>query len=285
MPEGDTLHKVAAFMRPRMLQTLVTQASAARNRMPIVHGRRITDVRAVGKHLLIDLTAVQRGDDEAGVWHLRVHLGMHGSWHVYAVGERWQRPDWQASVSLTTSAQDVFVCFNADDVELIAARALQTTSAVSRLGPNLLGTTCDIGAIVSRVRTRAPSAPWVDILLDQSIAAGLGNVYKSELLFLFGLHPLTPESAVDDDVVTHIFERGRQLMQQNLGGWPRTTTYDRRSNPRGLGVLGPRLFVYLRKGEPCLSCAGVIERALMGRLRRSTYFCPSCQPPVSSPRH
>lgn len=277
MPEGDTLHKVAAFMRPRMLHTRCVEAHAARARLPILHQRCIIDVRAHGKHLLIDLAPTDSGYEPSHVWHLRVHLGMHGSWHAYRRGEAWQRPAWQASVSLTTSAQDVFVCFNADDVELISADALQSKSPVGRLGPNLLGEHCDISAIVTRVSQRAASTPLVDTLLDQSVAAGLGNVYKSELLYLFGLYPLTQAHDVSDSVLTEIFARGRALMQQNLGGWPRTTTYDRRTNPSGRGVRGPRLFVYLRKGEPCLGCGTAIVRALMGRTRRSTYFCPNCQ--------
>jgi endonuclease-8 len=278
MPEGDTLHKVAAFMRPRMLHTRCIQAHAAQQRLPILQQRCITDVRAVGKHLLIDLAPAPSGYDAAELWHLRVHLGMHGSWHAYRCDEPWQRPKWQASVSLTTSAQEVFVCFNADDVELISGAALQTKSPIARLGPNLLGETCDVDAIVAQTRRRAPSTPLVDTLLDQSVAAGLGNVYKSELLFIFGLHPLTASQSITDAVMGEIFRRGRALMQQNLGGWPRTTTYDPRLNPPGRMAKKPRLFVYLRKAEPCLRCATPIQRALMGRNRRSTYWCPSCQP-------
>jgi endonuclease-8 len=115
----------------------------------------------------------------------------------------------------------------------------------------------------------------VDILLDQGIAAGLGNVYKSELLFLYGLAPTTPLSDMSDAALREIFGRGRSLLQANLGGWPRTTTHDPRLEDAG---NPPRLYVYGRAGEPCLRCQTRIVRTACGKHRRGTYACPTCQP-------
>lgn len=279
MPEGDTLHKVAGFMQPRMRDTTCVQAHAARSPMPLLQNRRIADVCAVGKHLIISFAERSGQPRQAHpVWHLRVHLGMTGSWHAYGYDEAWQRPRHRASVCLVTSMQAVFVCFDADDVELVQGDGLLPHSPVGRLGPDLLGETCEMPRIVARLRRKKASTPLVDTLLDQSVAAGLGNVYKSELLFLFGLHPTTCAGDITDAAWTDIYTRGRQLMLQNLGGWPRTTTYDRSQDPAGLGMTGPRLYVYRRRAEPCLTCGTPIARALMGRMLRSTYWCPACQP-------
>jgi endonuclease-8 len=103
----------------------------------------------------------------------------------------------------------------------------------------------------------------------------LGNVYKSELLFLHNLAPLTPVAAVSDAALHAIFTQGRALLQANLGGWPRTTTHDRRL---GDGGDVPRLYVYGRAGQPCLRCGTHVTRAYLGKHRRSTYACPTCQP-------
>jgi endonuclease-8 len=179
---------------------------------------------------------------------------------------------------VTTSAGQRFVCFNAQDVELLRPDEVLTTSPISRLGPDLLATDCDFEAIVRRARRRCNAAPMVDTLLDQTVAAGFGNVYKSELLFLFGLYPGRLTETVDDTLIKAIYARGRDLLQQNLGGWSRTTTFDPRPTAALRAGNGPRLYVYRRRAAPCLHCQAPISRALMGKHQRSTYWCPVCQP-------
>lgn len=276
MPEGDTLYKIAAYMQPRAKGARLVEAKIAKVRMQDLEGREITDLVARGKHLLISLSP----QDDLG-WILRVHLGMHGSWHVYRTGEAWSRPAYQASIALTLSTQQVFVCFNAEDAECLRPHeAGRSRSIVAHLGPDLLAPTCDFDEIVRRVRGRPGPLVMVDVLLKQSLAAGLGNVYKNDLLFLFGLHPLTPAGAVETPYLIEIFQLGRTLLQQNLGGWPRTTTYDR--SRLGLVRTRPRLHIYGRRDLGCLSCKGPIEKAILGLTRRLTYWCPSCQAAKSS---
>ena len=265
MPEGDTLHKVATFMHPLMAGNILQRAEAAHTRLPQLEGEVVREVTAVGKHLLVCLQS----------WVVRVHLGMYGAWHHYQVGERWRKPSRQASVVLTLGDQ-IFVCFNADDVECLRPHEVQS-SEVGRLGPDLLSPSLDddgMQEIVRRSQHQAPLTPLVDILLNQRIAAGLGNVYKSELLFIKRLHPLTPVVALSSQALLALWELAREQMRANTGGWRRTTTYDRRSGVQ----LRQRLFVYGRMGKPCVRCPSqVIARDYLGKHRRSTYFCPACQ--------
>jgi endonuclease-8 len=112
------------------------------------------------------------------------------------------------------------------------------------------------------------------VLLDQSIAAGIGNVYRSEVLFLGGVHPKAPLASLSDRTVERLFRRARALMQANLGPGRRVTV------PRR-GPGAPRLWVYKRRHRPCLRCGSTIERLALGDEARAVYFCPSCQPLAS----
>ena len=267
MPEGDTIHKIANFMRPRLLGCTVEQVEVAGTRMSELQARTVVRVEAVGKHLLIALSP------EDGGWVLRTHLGMQGTWHRYDAGATWQRPAWTASITLRT-ATEVYVCFNALTAECVRPNAIQHT-IVGALGPDLLAPKCDFAGIAQRLADAPGESILVDVLLDQRIAAGLGNVYKSELLFMFKLHPLTRRDMVSPTTFAAVYERARELLLANLGGWARTTTYERRSG--SLAQPGPRLWVYRRRGEPCLKCEALVAKADMGRMQRSTYWCPQCQ--------
>jgi endonuclease-8 len=268
MPEGDTVHKVARFMQPKLQGQRLVQVCLVRRPAPELAERTVQEVKAIGKHLLILLQG----------WTLRVHLGMHGSWHRYRVGEAWQRPAWQASLSLTT-ATDVWICFNAADVDLLHPTAV-LSSPIGGLGPDLLAPTCDMGQILRRLRGRMPNAPLIDALLSQQISCGIGNVYKNDLCFFFRLHPLTPVDTLSNALLGRIYMQARNWLQANLGGWRRTTTYDRRQGDRGPGV--PRLYVY--GSTQCPTCNAPLRRALLGKYRRKTHWCPSCQPELASPK-
>ena len=262
MPEGDTLHKIAGFMHPRLAGKTLLEAIAARARLPELEGQTVNRVHAAGKHLLVELPE----------WVLRVHLGMHGSWHRYALGETWRKPRGQASVLLRT-ADDVFVCFNAQDVECLRPWEMRR-SPVAQLGPNLLDVECDMAEVVRRALAVPAITVVADLLLDQRVAAGLGNVFKCELLFMHRLHPLTPRSSLDAAALEALFCTGRTQLQNNTGGWRRTTTYDASA---GLQIGKARLHVYGHGQQPCWVCQTPIAKAVLGQTRRVTYWCPQCQ--------
>jgi endonuclease-8 len=156
----------------------------------------------------------------------------------------------------------VAVCFSAPVVEWV--RAPRT----DHLGPDLCLPDADLAEAVRRMARLDPTTPLADVLLDQRVCCGVGNVYKSEVAFALRLHPLTPIGAIGSDVRAAIAATAARLLQHNLTTPARTT------------VAGPpgSLAVYGRGGEPCRRCATPIERATTGSRARSTYWCPRCQP-------
>lgn len=253
---------------------------------PWARGAVVTGCEAVGKHLLVTLASASldvarppAGSASRDVAHLRVHLGMKGSWHRYRPGEPWQRARVGARVELHTERW-VFVCFGPKDVEVVTRNAPRP-DVVSHLGPDLLAPEVDVRVIVARAREpRHRDAALGDLLLAQTVAAGIGNVYKSEVLFLEGLDPWLPARALDDARLAGVYSHARALMADNLahGGW-RTTTA--RVTPDMPGHA--RHWVYRRAGRPCRRCgAGILSR-LQGPMARRTYWCPTCQAPPAPP--
>ena len=186
MPEGDTLFRAAAGLGPHLVGRTVTAArSAGPGPVPQVHrlvGRRITAVDALGKNLLI------RFDNGL---ELRTHLRMNGSWHRYRPGEPWRRPAGRARLVLEVPGA-VAVCFDAPVVELLEQRAETLHPSLGRLGPDLLAPDFDAAEAVRRLRDPGRARTTIaEALVDQRALAGIGNVYKSEVLWIEGVSPHT----------------------------------------------------------------------------------------------
>lgn len=260
MPEGDTIFKLAAYLEPTLSgRRIVSGFAQARPRVEL-DGRAIRDVYAQGKHLFIALDNRQL---------LRSHLGMWGSWHGYAPNERWLRPKHRASI-VVDIGERVFVCFNALQVEVLREGGVRNRQLALTLGPDLLRPAVDFACIVQRARALSDQERVVaDVLLDQKIACGIGNVYKSETLFLEDRHPATPLCSIDDRQLAGLYERASQLLAQNTRGGPRITR--RTTDDAG------HLWVYGRTGQPCLRCDTPIASQMLGANQRSTYWCPRCQ--------
>ncbi len=261
MPEGDTIHRIANFLAPRLigrtlLRVNMADAAAARS----CTDRRVRNVMARGKHLFIEL------DNHTA---LRSHLGMYGSWHFYAPSETWRKPSSQVSLVVTT-AEEVYVCFNAKEIQLVEQLGVRQRVLKARLGPDLISDDIAPNLIARRARDFLDGDLLLaDALLDQRIACGIGNVYKSEVLFIEGWSPLTRLDDLTDAEVARCFLTAASLLKRNLGGGPRVTRFVTD------GSSG--LWVYGRRGRPCLRCDGRIESARLGRHHRSTYWCGGCQ--------
>lgn len=267
MPEGDTAHRIARLLRAelsgRTLDGLELRDLGAVNELA---GRRIDSVEAAGKHVLVHLE---------GDWSLRVHLGMHGRWRRQHVREA--RPASPAAVIVT--GETAYVCDRAYRAELLRTRTLRTHARLSRLGPDLLYDPPPIEDCIYRARLPAHAGREIgDVLLDQRVASGIGNVYKSEVLFEQRVHPRTRIRDLEDDALRSIFKEAARLMRLNLLTRGRTAAPIRR---RKLPAA-TRLWVYGRAGKPCFDCGAPIERFLQGDTGRSTFFCGRCQPPGST---
>jgi endonuclease-8 len=260
MPEGDTIFKLAAYLGPALHGRRIVRGMA-RTRVTVdLGGRRVDEVFARGKHLFIAL-------DGRGL--LRSHLGMWGSWHSYAEGDRWRHPRQRASIVIDIGER-VFVCFNAKEVEWLRQQGARERQLGVTLGPDLLSAEPDLARIVQRARSLGhPDTTISDLLLDQKVACGIGNVYKSETLFVCRCHPETRLDRLDDETLRRLYDEARCLLMGNLRGGPRVTR--RASDDAG------RLWVYGRTAQPCHVCDTPIRSRLLGRHQRSTFWCPRCQ--------
>lgn len=260
MPEGDTISKLARYLEPALQERELVAGYVRTAESVDLAGSRIGRVFSRSKHLFIEL-----GDERL----LRSHLGMRGSWHVYAPGESWRKPRRQASILLDTGER-VFICFNAVAVEILRRSGVRRRVLDAALGPDLLVDPVDHESILQRARDMADgNTPVLDVLLDQRVICGIGNVYKSEVLFLARCHPETPLGQLSDACIIGIYRLASRLLGRNTRDGPRVT--------RMANDDAARLWVYGRVGLPCLECDAVIRAARLGEDRRSTYWCPDCQ--------
>jgi len=262
MPEGDTIHKIANYLAPRLTeQTIEDIRMADPTAAAKCRQRRIERVNARGKHLFFDL--------DSGV-SLRSHLGMYGSWHRYTPGAEWQKPRHRASLVMRVAGDD-YVCFNAKEVELIRTPSVRGRIVHTRLGPDLIADAVAPSVCVERAREILDADALVgDALLDQRVAAGIGNVYKSEVLFIERLSPFLTLAEISDDELARCYATAADRLGRNLGGGKRVTRFEK----DGAG----RLWVYNRHRKPCIECDTRIRTKRLGRHHRGTYWCPRCQP-------
>src|SRR5689334_9793949 len=171
MPEGDSIHKLAARVEPLLVGRTLLRVTTQGLERTALAGRTVTAVRSVGKHLLITT------DDGT---ELRTHLGMYGTWRRYPPDSEPPMSPGRASLVLYTD-HDVLVCIQARTVEIAARRAPLRGVAIAQLGPDVLGADFDPAAAAARARAQ-PMRPVGEILLDQGVAAGIGNVYRCEVL-------------------------------------------------------------------------------------------------------
>ncbi len=262
VPEGDTIHRAAARLRPALEGRRLERFEAPRLTGPRPRtGERIDAVEAVGKHLLL------RFD---GGLTVRTHLRMTGSWHLYRHGEAWRKPRHLLRLLVGVDGWDA-VCFSAPVVTSHPTAAEGgASSPVAHLGPDL----CTAGAAAPEVvaecvalmdRWCDPDTPVGDVLLDQRCCNGVGNVYRCEVLWAERLHPLVPIGLVPQDLRHRLVATSGRLLRANLGRGDRTTV------PGGLAVYG-------RAGRPCRRCGTAVRSDRAGDAARITYWCPACQP-------
>lgn len=261
MPEGDTIYRAAATVRVaiagREIVDLWGSARALQRFAGRLRGSTVTDVFSRGKHHVITF------DDRFAI---RTHMGMTGSWRVFAPGERWNKSRGKARVVIET-IDAVAVCFAAPDIQV--GTITQVEEALTHLGPDLLAIEFDPAVAVTRSHASS-AAITADLLLDQRVMAGVGNEYKSEILFLEGLHPSMPAAALDDGARHALATRARELLWANKDRAVRSTTGSTRP--------GRTLFVYGRDRRSCRRCDTGIVAEELGDPARITYWCPRCQP-------
>jgi endonuclease-8 len=272
VPEGDTIFRTARLLHRTLTGHVVTRFESVYPALTRVDedrriaGRTIDAATARGKHLLIAFS-----DDLV----LHTHLRMHGRWDVYGADERWRRPRSEMRVVLATDTV-VAVGFNIPVAEFLTARDLQRHAQLRALGPDLLSADFDAADVLRRMDGH-PRTAIADLLLNQQVVCGIGNVFKSEILFVAGVDPFARTAALDPSTLARIVEVARRLLRESVLE-PRSTL-SRAAGRRTTRSLDPResLWVYGRAGRPCRRCGTPIEVRKTGPDARLTYWCPRCQ--------
>ena len=258
MPEGDTIHRIARRLSG-MLPGEEVHYAWTRNRGEItkVVGARVSETTARGKNLLIALS---------GGWSFRVHLSIHGRCRCRERDDEPPPIRW-ATLVLDTDAHRTVV-WKTSRVDLMRTAHVRAAPGIRTLGPDLLDAECDMSEVLRRARAVGnKTRPIGELLQDQRVAAGIGNVVRCEALYLARVDPWQVTSSVSDEALNACFDHAQQILERGVETGRRDTT----------SQLGERFFVYGRRGRPCLECGTRIAQKRQGDLARVTPYCPRCQ--------
>src|SRR4051812_41012650 len=250
MPEGDaifraarTLHRALAEKKVTAFESVFPSLNRVNEDAPLM-GRTIDRVHASGKHLLMHFS---------GDLVLRTHMRMNGSWHIYRPGERWQRSRRDMRVLIATSDFEA-VGFSIPVAEFIRSRDVKRHEELRRLGPDVLSDTFSPDDAIRRLQQRADT-PVADAILNQRVLAGLGNVYKSEVLFMCRVNPFVHIRTLDAATLTSIVETATRVLKANVSDiLAPMTTYSGFRRTTGRDAPKERLWVYGRARLPCRRC-------------------------------
>ncbi len=276
MPEGDTIFRTARALGRALAGKPIT---GFRSTYPLLTrfdddtplaGQLVESVESRGKWLLIHFS---------GGGTLATHMLMSGSWHIYRHGERWQQPQANMRIVIENS-EFIAVGFRVPVAEMHTALSLARHPRIPRTASDVLSAEFDAGAAERRLLEHGEEE-IADVLLNQRVLAGVGNVFKSEICFVTGVHPFCKVSALSADEVQALIAAAQKLVAANVledsddtivtyGGRKRRTTHE--ADPSA------SLWVYGRGSEPCRRCGEAILRRIQGRDARVTFWCPRCQP-------
>lgn len=271
MPEGPTIRVTADKLRRALADRTVEQFMCRYKKglsegwQEKILGQRVVDVRSHGKNLFIEF--------ENG-WVMYTHMLMWGSWHVYAPNEPWLKEERKARVVLHNS-DAVAVLFSAPVCELVRREDL-ATHKTSELGPDLMVEEVDMVEATRRFFDPIHAERAVgDLIMDQTVLAGIGNILKSEVLFQVGINPLRPASSVTPDEFQAFIAASQRYMQRAYETDGFTEAFMPAAEREATGLWA---YVYRRTKKPCLRCTTPIRMVRQGPLSRMSYFCPHCQP-------
>jgi endonuclease-8 len=275
VPEGDTifraartLHRALAGQGVTRFESVLPQLERIDYDSPIC-GRTIESVEASGKWLLMRFS---------GDLILLTHMLMSGSWHIYRPGEKWHRPRHDMRVVVETETI-LAVGFKIPIAEFHTEKSLARREGFNRLGPSVLGAEFDEQQAAKRLQA-CPEMELGVALLSQSMLAGLGNVYKSEVCFVCGINPFRRVGTLTDQEIQNLLSTSRKLMLANVTSTcgDQIVTYTGFRRTTGRSDESARLWVYRRRGEPCRKCGTAIQARKQGVDARTTFWCPHCQP-------
>jgi endonuclease-8 len=283
MPEGDTIYRAARALEKAIggkvvtgFETGLAKLTQVNDDTPLV-GRMVEKVESRGKWCLIFFS---------GDLILVTHMLMSGSWHLYRPGERWRMRRARMRVVIRTGDWEA-VGFNIPVAEFHTSRSLMQpgsrSSQVTKLGPDILSEGFSVEGGVVRMAAYErdnPDAEIAVVLLNQLVLAGLGNVYKSEVLFAAGVNPFRAMRTITAREMQTIVDVAHRYMKANVvdGKGDGIVTYSGNRRTTHAMDREERLWVYGRQGQECRRCGATVMMRKQGVQAQSTYWCPACQP-------
>jgi endonuclease-8 len=280
MPEGHTLHRLAGVLRDRFAGGPVEVTSPQgrfADSAAMLDGHRLDGAEAWGKHLFVGFE---------GERHVHVHLGLYGKLDVHdgppppPVGQvrlRLVTPPGSTSPEGAAYAD----LRGATACELMTEE--QRDAVVARLGPDPLRSEADPAAAWARIsRSRTPIGA---LLMDQSVVAGVGNVYRAEVLFRHRVHPLRPGNTLRQGQFHAMWADLVELMTEGVATG-RIDTVRAEHTPEAMGRAprrddhGGEVYVYRRHDQPCHVCGAKVRTEVLAA--RNSFWCPKCQPTFRS---
>ena len=263
MAEGHAVIRWKRRLKPLVGEALVDVRMPKRwgERPQQLIGEHLVRVETRGKHLLMPLS---NGET------LHTHGMQYGSWQVGAPAMEFRKPEKFVRLRLETAAH-LAVFYHGPIVELLTAEELAVHPRLTALGPDLMAEDFDRDEAFRRVHA-AGAQPIGAAVLDQRVMAGVGNIFKSEGLFLAGIDPRRPAAEVTRAELDRFWDVLVPIM------WEGTKRYGRtRTTTPELQDEGQLNYVYRRRGKACHVCGTPVELIRQPPHDRSTYFCPTCQ--------
>lgn len=263
MAEGHAVVRWANALRALAKEPLVLVELPERYRgqANVLVGQHIREVETRGKHLLLHLSI--------GLTIL-CHAMMYGAWQVGRPGMPLRQPARFVRLRLRTQLHEA-VFFHGPVVDLLTPDQLANHRRLAALGPDLLKEDFNFEEAHRRVQA-AGRREIGDVVLDQQVVAGIGNIFKSEGLFLGHIDPRRPAVSVTRSEADGLWQAVRPMLIGAAQGQDPVVTL-----PGDLRRTGEHYWVYSRAQRPCFLCGCLVAMVRQGQLERASYFCPNCQ--------
>lgn len=261
MPEGDTVWRAARLLHEAVVGKPITQCEIRWGSRPTpdVVGRTTLEVVSRGKHLLHRI--------DGGIT-IHSHLRMEGAWRVHDQSSLRPQSLYNRQIrALVGTSDKMALGLRLGMLDAIGSRGEERF--VGHLGPDILGADWDEDRAVAAVH--ADPRPIGEVLLDQSILAGIGTMYCAETLFICQVPPWSVPSELGVQRVREVVQRAAMLLQTNKEFAIQSTTGNRRR--------GYEHYVHPRSGRECRRCGGIVRVAMIGTAPRdrTMFYCPDCQ--------
>lgn len=264
MAEGHAVARWGDALRPLIGDTVeaIQTPPRWRDRAERLVGQQLTAVVTHGKHLVIEFS---------NDWVIHTHAMQYGSWQIGSRREALRKANRFVRLRIDTPTRRA-VFFHGPVMEVLSRAELASHERFNALGPDVLHEDFDVHAVHTAIVAQG-DRDIGDVVLDQRVVSGIGNIYKSEGLFLAAVDPRLAASRITLEDTTAFFAEVIPLMQAGRRriGMIETLPDELRYEP------WMRTWVYRRRGHPCFVCASSIQMIRQGTFQRTTYFCPHCQ--------